>query len=46
MRATTTDSAGNSRRRRLGWFVFLWSASLAFWVLLAWGLRWMLGAPG
>ncbi len=47
MRATTTDTPQPHRtRKRLGWFVLLWCASLAFWGLLAYGLKGLIGAYG
>lgn len=45
MRDTTTESGRTGRtRKRLGWFILLWCASLAFWLLLAYGLRMLIGA--
>lgn len=45
MRDTTTETDRPDRtRKRVGWFILLWCASLAFWVLLAYGLKMLLGA--
>jgi len=47
MPATTTDAAGPGRtRKRVAWFVLIWCASLAFWALLAYGLKMLIGASG
>lgn len=46
MRATTEREAHSSIWRRLGWFALLWSASLAFWLALAYGVKLLLGAGG
>jgi len=44
MQATTDAARRDGRWRRLGWFAALWAASLAFWVLLAFGIRSLIGA--
>jgi hypothetical protein len=47
MPATTTDTGAKGRTgTRLSWFVLLWCGSLAFWILLAYGLRMLIGAAG
>ena len=46
MQATTERKAHGSAWRRLGWFVLIWCASLAFWMGLAYGIKQLLGASG
>lgn len=47
MRAITTEREERGGvRRRVAWFAALWLGSLAFWVLLAYGLRALIGAGG
>jgi hypothetical protein len=43
MPATTESGRGDGPWRRIGWFAVLWIASLAFWVLVAYGIRLLIG---
>lgn len=43
MPATTESGRRDGAWRRIGWFVVLWTASLAFWVLVAYGIRSLIG---
>jgi hypothetical protein len=45
MRDITTEPGDpGGTGKRVGWFIVLWCASLAFWVLLAFGLKMLIGA--
>lgn len=43
MPATTEPDRRHGTWRRIGWFAVLWIASLAFWVMVAYGIRLMIG---
>jgi hypothetical protein len=43
MPATTESGRGDGAWKRIGWFAVLWIASLAFWVLVAYGIRLLIG---
>jgi hypothetical protein len=46
MPATTNRGVDGSVWRRLGWFALIWCASLAFWAVLAYAVKLLLGAGG
>ena len=43
MPATTESGSSGGTWRRIVWFAVLWIASLAFWLLVAYGIRLMIG---